>query len=426
LHKIWHAEIKSSAAAEGDELEPLLSELQSALFRKLNGELLWGNEGYQRLARELHDSINEYHAALGVSLDRLSRCTGDPERRCRESPNLFTHPEKLAASDRIPPHGTTQRLWGISLSPDGTKLAISDAQAGVIYLLNPASPSVVRTFSIPSQFGFVINPCGLVVSDLGNIYYAVVAQGGTGADQFFKLDTNTGAVTDYHLNGPGESPTDMYLRVAISSDNTHVYFNELGNVFVVDTATDKLSSAPVETGCCYGDYELSLASDQLQVTAGSYLYDLGLNAESYYALNDREILTSSEIYGAKFSADGRLLFQPSTNGVEVLDGRLGNLLNRVSLPVALSPNYDALVDDGTDNVLIAITGTGDGIAIVDLTSITEPPLLPYAQSAASSTYRPTTTASSTPEGKPRAQQSQSVRPSRVIPHVTRSILPHTK
>lgn len=48
-------------------------------FRKLSGELLSRNDAYQRLARELHDSIHEYHAALGKSLDRLSRCITDPE-----------------------------------------------------------------------------------------------------------------------------------------------------------------------------------------------------------------------------------------------------------------------------------------------------------------------------------------------------------
>jgi hypothetical protein len=37
------------------------------------------------------------------------------------------------------------------------------------------------------------------------------------------------------------------------------------------------------------------------------------------------------------------------------------------LPFMLSANYDALVDDGWDNILIAITGqTGDGIAVIDL------------------------------------------------------------
>jgi len=49
-------------------------------FRKLAGEPLWRNEGYQRLARELHDSINEYHAALGMNLHRLSQSTRDPEK----------------------------------------------------------------------------------------------------------------------------------------------------------------------------------------------------------------------------------------------------------------------------------------------------------------------------------------------------------
>jgi len=97
-----------------------------------------------------------------------------------------------------------------------------------------------------------------------------------------------------------------------------------------------------------------------------------------YALNDREVLNIAYVYGAKLSPDGRLLFQPSTNGIDVLDGRLGNLLTRISLPVALSTGFDALVADGNDNVVIAITGTdGTGIAVVDLTSIAEPPSPPY-------------------------------------------------
>jgi hypothetical protein len=50
-------------------------------FRKLAGnQLLQRNEGYRRLAQELHDSIEEYHTALGTTLHRLSRCTRDPER----------------------------------------------------------------------------------------------------------------------------------------------------------------------------------------------------------------------------------------------------------------------------------------------------------------------------------------------------------
>jgi hypothetical protein len=62
----------------------------------------------------------------------------------------------------------------------------------------------------------------------------------------------------------------------------------------------------------------------------------------------------SYVYGVKSSADSTLLFQPTTNGIDVMDGRLGNLVNRVALSVSLSQNYDALVSDAVDSVLIAI------------------------------------------------------------------------
>jgi len=60
-------------------------------FRELGGELLWRNGDYQRLARERHDSVNGYHAALGMSLDRLSRETKNPER----IPELLAQPMEV-------------------------------------------------------------------------------------------------------------------------------------------------------------------------------------------------------------------------------------------------------------------------------------------------------------------------------------------
>ncbi len=318
------------------------------------------------------------------------------------------------------PPGTTQRLWGIALSPDGSKLAVSDAGASAIYLLDPANPTSVGTFPIGLQNGSVIYPCGLAVSDTANIYYWVFG-GADGADQFFKLNTVTGATTDYGINGPASPRTDMYLRTAISSDNTRVFFNELGNVFWIKTTSDRLFPATVETHCCAGDYELSVASNQAQVTATSYLYDFSLNGEAYYALNDREIANVTYVYGAKFSADARLLFQPSTNGIDVLDAERGTLLQRVSLPVPLSSNYDALVSDGKDNTLIAITGTGNGIAILDLTSISDPPSLPYERAQRiernpdTSPYRPKD-----------PQRSQPSLRTRMVRHIPTTVLPSVR
>jgi hypothetical protein len=271
-----------------------------------------------------------------------------------------------------------QRLWGIALSPNGKSLAVADAIAGAIYLLNPTSPTSVKTFSTLSGTGNQ-TPCGVAVSDSGIVYFATVGQGIGGQRQFFKLDTNTGVFTNYQIAGTGING-DANLRTLIASDNSRVFFNDDGGVFYIDTATDQLIGSSLAPACCYGDYDLALSADQSTFAATGFLYDYNLHADSYYALNDREILNIAYVSGAKLNPDGALLFQPSSSGIDVLDGRLGNLLYRIALPVSLSENYDALVSDGTDNVLVAITGTsGDGIAVVDLSSIQEPPPLPYAR-----------------------------------------------
>jgi WD40 repeat protein len=321
------------------------------------------------------------------------------------------------------PPGAAQRLWGISLSPDGTQLAIADASAQVIYLLNPSNPGSVQTFSVPTlpnYTGVITNAIGLAVTDSGTVYYAATVVGGSGYYQFFELDTSTDTVTPLGPMGNGAA----YLRAALGSNQGVVYFNSNGAVFSVNVGTNNVTYAAVDPGGGLGNEELTLSNDQSRLSATGYLYDSDLAAESFYALNDRESANIAYVYGAKLNADGTLLFQPSTNGIDVLDGRLGNLLTRIALPVTLSSNYDALVSDGKDNVLLAITGeNGNGVAVVDLSSIPEPPPLGYDKinsfegrfaetSASQSQIREAAGLKSQPLGDRRA-------PARVVPHVTR-------
>ncbi len=278
-----------------------------------------------------------------------------------------------------PTGAKSQRLWGLALSADGSKLAIADAAADVIYLLNPAHPTSVQTFPLPpSPAGTISSPIGLAITNSGIVYYVAPVSGGSGYHYYFKLDTTSGTVTDLGIPGPGTPGNDVYLRIAMSADDARVYFNNNGEVFSIDTATNAFFFASTDPACCYGDDDLSLSSNQTSFEASSYLYDSDLNARSYLALNLRETLGVLYVYGAKLSPDGSLLFQPTVTGMDVYDGRLGTLRTRVALPFALSPNYDALVSDGKDNTLVAITGTGgDGVAVIDLTSLMEPGALPY-------------------------------------------------
>ena len=277
----------------------------------------------------------------------------------------------------LPTGATTQRLWGIALSHDGTKMAVSDGANDVIYLLDPGNPSSVLTFPIATNPppGWTSQPDGIAISDAGIVYITIRNVGGYGGSDYYKLDTNTGVTTNYKLIGPD----DGYMRAAITSDESRVYMNSEGGVFYIDTATDAVTYASVDPSCCYGDDDLALASNQMQFGASSYFYDANLDAESFETLNDRESAAAEYVYGAKWSADGKLFFEPSSGGIDAFDGRLGIFRNRIALPFQLSQNFDALVSDGTDDVLLAITGqNGDGgVAIIDLSSLPEPEALPY-------------------------------------------------
>ncbi|MGH9551258.1 MAG: hypothetical protein ACRD3W_17880, partial [Terriglobales bacterium] len=167
-----------------------------------------------------------------------------------------------------------------------------------------------------------------------------------------------------------------YARVLLSADNARVYINNGGVPIALDTASDTPYFNPIVL--FEGDYEMTLSSNGTWMSASEFLTDTNLNPESYVAYAEREIWNVSAVFGEKSSPDGSLLFSPLLNAIDVIDGKRGVLLSRVSLPVTLSANYDALVADGRDNILIAITGrTGTGIAVIDLTSVPEPPPLPY-------------------------------------------------
>jgi hypothetical protein len=270
------------------------------------------------------------------------------------------------------------RLWALALSPDGSKLVVGDAGNNVIYVLNPDSLGSQSGFQLPNS-GTDLNerPAGVVITDSGIVYYASFMTSGTGGLALHKLDTSSGTVTDYPPFYTDVSlGADAYTKMLLSKDNSRVFFNLGGFASILETATDTF----VKNLALFnqGDYELALAGNGSWMTAGDYLMDMNLNGESFVSLNEREIWNEKAVYGEKLSTDGTLLFRPLTDALDVVDGRTGILRARISLPVTLSPNYDALVADAKDSVLIAITGqNGDGIALIDLTSVPEPPPLAY-------------------------------------------------
>jgi len=113
--------------------------------------------------------------------------------------------------------------------------------ADVIYVMNPGSLGTAQTFPVPR---ILLDPnYASGRDDLSrragdqqrrrDLLRAFIV-GGDGFDGFFKLDTNSGAITDYRIDSFGG---DLY-RVALTSDGSRAFFNNDGEVFSVDTATD--------------------------------------------------------------------------------------------------------------------------------------------------------------------------------------------
>lgn len=278
-----------------------------------------------------------------------------------------------------------QRLFGIALSSDGSKLAIGDPGAIAIYIVNPDQPSSVQSFPYASQFPNYPQsqlPAGISVTNSGIVYMATFNTDGDGGG-IDMLNTSTGLVSGTPAGGT--TLGDNQVRIALSSDQSRLYFSVEGSVGYFDTNAGQATYAPSNNeDIGQGSDELVLCANQTSLFANGLILDSNLNNLGLQTLDNAESFDANYVYGAALSTDGSLLFQPGVQFIDVFDGRTGSFRARVSLPVQLSTNFRALVSDNQDSRLVAITGaTGNGIAVVDLNSLSEPEPLPYVSAQAS-------------------------------------------
>jgi hypothetical protein len=267
------------------------------------------------------------------------------------------------------PNVTAQTQFvGLSLLPDGSKMAVADFGDETIYVLDPTQPNSAQEFPVLPDDEGIASPCGLAIAANGLVYYASADINGTGANAFHVLDTATGVTMDIPeiVNG---GLSDEFDRVFLSPDGTRAYSNAGGSPFWMDTGTD-LATYPSLSLLGPGSPDFAMSADSTTFAADGYLTDAYLNPFSMVAYIDRELFFPTAVYGQKLSKDGALLFQPLTDGIDVLDSQSGRLLYRIQLPIQISNTYDALVSDGKDDTLVAITN--GGIASIDLSSLPLP------------------------------------------------------
>jgi hypothetical protein len=271
----------------------------------------------------------------------------------------------------IPNVNSSTQLIALALSPDASKLVVSDGGNANIFVLNPDSPSPAQIFPVQkTQFEASegIEPCGVSITNAGVIYFATFETGGDGAPAFHKMDTS-GNITDLGFNifdVGGDLGPDQDIRVLMSSDGSRVYLNESDNTSDLLTANDSIVDG-LRVSFGEGPNEMALSGDGTRLVTGDYLADENMNPLAAVSYVDRDTWFFSSVYGQKLNNDGSLLFQPLTDAIDVINGNTGLLESRVALPLTIANVYDGLVVDDTDQLLFAITSAG--IAQIDLSSL---------------------------------------------------------
>jgi len=288
----------------------------------------------------------------------------------------------------IPLPGVTSatQLLAISESPDGTKLAVSDYGGQAIYVLDPDHPASAKRFPMPQiliKLG-TLTPSGLAITNQGAVYFEAPDPSGPPASGFHKLDTTTGVTTDLGI-ADSAGGDDKYARVLLSPDGSRVYVNIDGGTEWADTSDDQIHFPP--SFSAIGGYypELSLSNDGSTLDVDGDFADPSLHPETVPEYVEWETWLPTFMNGQKLNRDGSILFEPLTDGIDLIARNTGRLLYRIQIPEAPAVVFDPFVLTPGQNNLAIITATG--ISFVNLASLPIPALytagFPGATEAAS-------------------------------------------
>lgn len=228
----------------------------------------------------------------------------------------------------------------VAVSPDGTRLVVTNALAGTVSVVNTATNKVIATVPVGSQ------PAGVVFDPTGTRFYVVNSGGVVGSVSAVSLPTNTVAAPIVIGNGPflaaigpAGSPSAGKLYVTIYGPN-----GDGNTVAVIDTTTNQVTTVSV-AGAGNGPQALAISPDGTRLWVGTAVsgnvsvVDTATNAVV-------KTIPVSGAAGIAFSPDGHFVYVANftANTVSVI-----NTANytTTTIGVGTGPSFVAVSPDGS-------------------------------------------------------------------------------
>jgi len=315
------------------------------------------------------------------STDSFEAVTYDPGRNqlyltAGDHVDVFSLSSKqFTAPMALPSAGGKKQFVGMALTPDGTKLVVTNLTDGSVDIVNPDNPTAATAIAIApvssaqlAQMQCVIGPTYVATTSTAQ---ALVVYGGNPANgcgpsggQGYLVNVSTFAVSA--LSSASCPQGDTF--VSASRDGSKIALGggtDAGDLwYIYDSASNTCA-----TRVFYGPNGAAAAGDanvfaaNLKITnSQANLINAVAIANPYYPA-----VGFQPLYLEKVNDSGSLLYLPNTNSVDITDVAYGILRQRVSLSEKILTVADAMAIDPTGQNIFLITD--HGLTIVTLSSV---------------------------------------------------------